>query len=750
MGTRTEIVKAAGGPLAAGAGRHAGTANNRVNSWINARHGDCCVRLGVTRQVSTLGVIAAAWLAGLGLASVCPEGGWRLGVALAALALGGLGAFVGGSSSARRKRLAAIAGGLAALLAGLGTRLDMRDVGVPIGQGEARVEGIVERVREGEAVLRVTGGARLEDGAALPLGARVRVRPALGEHGRVVVEGARVRLLARVRAAAQFRNPTPHPRWRAGPPLDAEARVRRGTVIETLETPAWDAALGGARASVRRALGASLSPRTAGISRALVLGDGDAVDEGANRAVRNAGLAHVLAVSGLHVVILVGLFVLALRRALMLVPALAARVDVTRVAAAVGVPLALVYAAFAGGAPSAWRAAVAASVSFTLVACGRRPRAGPIAALAAVVVAAWSPGEAMRPALLLSVLATAALLTGAQHGGAQHVGVAATSDMPLPRDSVRALLRASVTASVRTTLATAPLVVWCFEGVPLVGVLANVALVPVGSFVLLPLAALHAVVATLAPPLAPLTAAPLETSTRAFMAACEAFAAVPIGRGLPPLSIAEGLAVAATCALLFAVRTWRARLVVLALGALALCAAELQLRDAEAPRGVLRVTFLDVGQGDSALLDMPDGTLLMVDAGGAPRGGPDRCARARAAASRAAAFDHRRARHHAPAPGSLRRRARGARRREGARALGRRTGRGRGAARRSGAARRRRAEAWDTRARPGGALHGRAHLRQGAHRGALALPHLRHAARAERQLTRAARHLRRTHISARG
>ncbi len=39
------------------------------------------------------------------------------------------------------------------------------------------------------------------------------------------------------------------------------------------------------------------------------------------------------------------------------------------------------------------------------------------------------------------------------------------------------------------------------------------------------------------------------------------------------------------------------------------------------PDGRLRVDFLDVGQGDSALVTMPDGTTLLVDGGGRPRFG---------------------------------------------------------------------------------------------------------------------------------
>jgi competence protein ComEC len=56
-----------------------------------------------------------------------------------------------------------------------------------------------------------------------------------------------------------------------------------------------------------------------------------------------------------------------------------------------------------------------------------------------------------------------------------------------------------------------------------------------------------------------------------------------------------------------------------AIGALALTAvvaASVML--ARAPRGDLRVTFLDVGQGDAAVIELPGGEVWMVDAGGVP------------------------------------------------------------------------------------------------------------------------------------
>ena len=63
---------------------------------------------------------------------------------------------------------------------------------------------------------------------------------------------------------------------------------------------------------------------------------------------------------------------------------------------------------------------------------------------------------------------------------------------------------------------------------------------------------------------------------------------------------------------------------------------ELGARRAGAPRGVLRATFLDVGQGDAAIVDLPDGEAMVVDGGGLV-GQPDRRRhpRARAGAPRA-------------------------------------------------------------------------------------------------------------------
>ena len=545
--------------------------------------------------------VALGWIGGLVGSPMVALGDGRGAVALLAL-VGAMGVVVAGRTIGRGAlvvlTVAAVAAGLCAGRAS--------ERAVEVVEGVCRIDADVidvrHRARGATSTLRVVAGQRASDGAIVAASTVVRVPVALPR-------GARVRTLARLRAASHYRNPTPHPPWPYDPP-DANGVLPGGAAVEIVRADPVAGALESTRSATRRALDATLGTRAAGMARALVLGDGAAVPEEDRDAVRDAGLAHVLAVSGLHVSLVAGLIVIALRRAILLVPKLAARVDPRRAAAALGIPIALLYAAFAGGAPSAWRAAVTAALAWILVAAGRRPRAVTVACGAAALLAALRPDEAARPGFVLSILATTAVVTTRlpAFGGAS----TEPDDTRRPRE----LLRAGLAVSARTTAATAPVVLWCFGAVPIVGVIANVLLVPIGTLILVPLAVLHALIATLAAPLAPLTAGAFEGACAAFVAACDVMAGALPGVVPPPPTVPQGIALALGCFALLVCRTWPPRLCAVAVCCALVACGEIAVRHDERPVDVMRITFLDVGQGDAALLDMPDGRLVLIDAGG--------------------------------------------------------------------------------------------------------------------------------------
>lgn len=462
--------------------------------------------------------------------------------------------------------------------------------------GEAELGARVESVRHGRTDarirFRVIDGRWTQGGAGLPAGLRAQATMRGDE---APPPSSTVTLRTTLRPSTTLQNPSPHPAIGSANAWGCWAKLVDPEAITIIRTPPVTAAIDAARATVRGHMNRALAPEVAGVARALVLGDGGALPYEQRKTIAAVGLAHLFAVSGLHIALVSGTLVRLLQ---WLARGWVVAFDPRRVAAGLGVPLTLFHAFFAGGSPSAWRAAITAAITWSLVVLGRRPSAVAITAGAALILSAPNPAMALRPAFLLSIVATSAILSAPRTA----------------RSERWRWLRGAATISARTLVATTPMVWWWFGGVPLIGWVTNIVVLPFGSWVVIPLA--HAFALTIwYPAAADAVGRTLSLAVHALLHICEAFAPLAVTRQLPTLDVRQGLIVLAACVLLLITARWRSRAGVLAAAALAWMAAERALVAREQPRGIVRVSFVDVGQGDSSLVDLPDGRLLMIDTG---------------------------------------------------------------------------------------------------------------------------------------
>ncbi len=146
------------------------------------------------------------------------------------------------------------------------------------------------------------------------------------------------------------------------------------------------------------------------VAAALMTGDRHAIPEGVLEDFRKAGLAHLLAISGLHVGLIAGLILLLVRRGRIVFPPLALRYPVKKWASAVAILAAFAYSLVAGATIPTQRAFIMIGLVLVAVILDREGISMRLVAWAALVVLLLSPDALLGPSFQLSFAAVIALI----------------------------------------------------------------------------------------------------------------------------------------------------------------------------------------------------------------------------------------------------------------------------------------------------------------------------------------------------
>ncbi len=398
-----------------------------------------------------------------------------------------------------------------------------------------------------------------------------------------------------------------HGRARAGDVVGASGvalATSRGVQLRdaTLTPSGARSALVAWRAGVARRIDA-LFGEDAPLVRALVVADAHDVDVSARDRFADAGLVHLLSVSGLHVSIVAEALTLLLgacrlsRRA-------------AQVASVVGV---VGYVAVIGAPAPAVRAAtmLAAQLASRLVQRPTSPWA--ILALGGTVPLLRDPLGAADLGYQLSMAGMAALVGGRALTGRLGVGSLGGWRRTLARELVTSLVATAVTA---------PIVAWCFGRVSIIGPLANLAAAPVVAL-LQPTLFLAVLLSPLGPVAqhvagaAHLLIAALDRVASAASLVPHASLAVAPTAAVAVIAALASLALLTACVARDTSTRSRARLASAA-GVVAMVVAPLLPARST---GALELHMLDAGQGDAVAVRTPHGRWVVVDAGRSWRGG---------------------------------------------------------------------------------------------------------------------------------
>jgi len=491
------------------------------------------------------------------------------------------------------------------------------------GKGRVNVEGLLTQ-RAVPSPMRTKLYLRVER-IYLPDGlinARGNLLITVKEYGGDLRYGDRIRFIGRLSHPRNFNNPGAFDYrrflackgiWVTGylekdTGIAIIARARGNAFFQLME--AW-------RDRIRTLLDGSAPAETRGILKALILGEREEIPEGVKEEFVVAGVAHVIAISGLHMgIIALVIFSLA-KWALRWAETITLTLNIHKAAAAATIPPLILYTFIAGARIPTIRAAIMIIIYLVSILLDRQRNLYNTLAVAGLVILLVSPPSLFDVSFQLSFTAVLAIL---------YLVPRLWAIIPKPHPLLarkpsiyRTLSRKFLDfalISLAAMVGTWPLVAYYFNRVSFTGFLSNLIVVPLVGLIV-PLGLLTSLVVLISAPLSSLLAAVASSLSHVVIWTVHLFASIPHASHyvVTPTPLEIGL-----CSFLILyltnIRRMR-RLVPISLLLFAAIVGDISYWYVKTHLiNTLRVTFIDVGQGDSVLVEFPTGKRMLVDGGG--------------------------------------------------------------------------------------------------------------------------------------
>jgi len=228
------------------------------------------------------------------------------------------------------------------------------------------------------------------------------------------------------------------------------------------------------------------------IAAALIAGVRAGIPEEANEALRITGLAHVLSISGLHMALVAGVVIASLRFGFALFPNFSSRHATRKFAAGAALIVLAVYLLVSGMAVAAQRSFLMLAVMLVALLFDHAALTMRNLAISAIVILLVAPHEAVGPSFQMSFAATAALV--AAYGWWSQRRAESRTDLTFRRHSrfrtmattVALYAGGLVATSLIAGAATGIFGAWHFQRASPLGLVANLATMPIVSLIVMP------------------------------------------------------------------------------------------------------------------------------------------------------------------------------------------------------------------------------------------------------------------------